>query len=99
MCIRDSLLGTLATLTCFTRLHFFPASSLHAQIAPQSKIVVRPALREAGYVSPEVCAGCHRNIWVTYRQTGMARSFYRPSPSNTVEDYTRNNTFYHKASD
>lgn len=50
-------------------------------------------------MSPEACAGCHQNIWVTYRQTGMARSFYRPSPTNTVEDYTKNNTFYHKASD
>ncbi len=29
----------------------------------------------------------------------MARSFYRPSPVNTVEDYTRKNTFYHQASD
>ena len=29
----------------------------------------------------------------------MARSFYRPAPANTVEDYTTNNTFYHKASD
>jgi predicted CXXCH cytochrome family protein len=29
----------------------------------------------------------------------MARSFYRPAPDNTVEDYIRKNTFYHQASD
>ncbi len=29
----------------------------------------------------------------------MARSFYRPTPDNTVEDYARKNTFYHQASD
>jgi tetratricopeptide (TPR) repeat protein len=29
----------------------------------------------------------------------MGRSFYKPSPENTVEDYSRNNTYYHKASD
>ncbi len=29
----------------------------------------------------------------------MARSFYRPAPDNTVEDYTHKNTFYHQASD
>jgi len=29
----------------------------------------------------------------------MARSFYRPSPTNTVEDFAENNTFYHKPSD
>jgi predicted CXXCH cytochrome family protein len=45
------------------------------------------------------CAGCHRGIWETYRRTGMARSFQRPSSANTVEDYTNKNTFYHKASD
>lgn len=54
---------------------------------------------EAGYAKPEVCAGCHRGIWETYRRTGMARSFTRPSPANTVEDYSNKNTFYHKASD
>jgi tetratricopeptide (TPR) repeat protein len=29
----------------------------------------------------------------------MARSFYRPAPDNTVEDYAGKNTFYHQASD
>jgi predicted CXXCH cytochrome family protein len=29
----------------------------------------------------------------------MARSFYRPAPDNTVEDYAGKNTFYHPASD
>ena len=29
----------------------------------------------------------------------MARSFYRPTADNTVEDYTHKNTFYHQASD
>ena len=29
----------------------------------------------------------------------MARSFYRPSLANSVEDYSNKNTFYHKASD
>ncbi len=54
---------------------------------------------EAGYTRPEVCNGCHRAIWETYRRTGMARSFYRPSAAITVEDYNNKNTFYHRASD
>jgi hypothetical protein len=29
----------------------------------------------------------------------MAQSFYRPTPENTVEDYTDKNTYYHQASD
>jgi hypothetical protein len=54
---------------------------------------------EAGYAKPEACAGSHRGVWETYRRTGMARSFNRPSSANTVEDYSNKNTFYHKASD
>ena len=29
----------------------------------------------------------------------MPRSFYRPAPGNTVEDYRVNNAYYHPASD
>lgn len=46
-----------------------------------------------------MCAGCHRGIFETYRQTGMGRSFYRPSPENTVEDFTDKNTYYHPPSE
>jgi predicted CXXCH cytochrome family protein len=46
-----------------------------------------------------VCAGCHRDVWETYRRTGMGRSFYRPSPENMIEDFRDKNTFYHPASD
>ena len=46
-----------------------------------------------------VCAGCHRDVWETYRRTGMGRSFYRPSPENVIEDFRDKNTFYHQASD
>lgn len=42
-----------------------------------------------------VCAGCHRDIWETYRHTGMARSFERPSPENI----TGSKPFYHQPSD
>lgn len=45
------------------------------------------------------CAACHADIWQTYRNSGMARSFYRPSPANTVEDYDGKRTYYHQPSD
>jgi predicted CXXCH cytochrome family protein len=44
------------------------------------------------------CATCHSKIAQSFRDTGMARSFYRPAPSNTVEDYTNRNTYYHQPS-
>src|SRR5579859_8099753 len=78
------ILGALAVLAHFTRA--------------QSQSL-RPAREEADYVDSQACAGCHRGIWETYRRTGMARSLYRPSPTNAVEDYTKRNTYYHTASD
>jgi FimV-like protein len=58
---------------------------------------------KSGYAAPETCVGCHRDIWETYRRTGMARSFYRPSPTNTpanmVDASLSSNTYYHKPSD
>src|SRR5258708_34856791 len=53
---------------------------------------------QAGYVDPALCSGCHAQIASNYRQTGMAKSFYRPTAANTVEDYEKNNIFYHQAS-
>src|SRR5690242_8441358 len=55
--------------------------------------LVPPATHSSpdGYVDARLCAGCHPSISETYRQTGMARSFYRPRPENTVEDYRLNN--------
>ena len=54
---------------------------------------------DAGYVEPTACVSCHREIYDSYRRTGMGRSFYRPGPENTVEDYSRHNTYYHAPSD
>ena len=50
------------------------------------------------YVEPGACAQCHAAIAASYAQTGMAHSFYRPSAGNMIEDYTRNDQFYHDAS-
>ena len=55
--------------------------------------------RPTGYVDSRLCAPCHPKIYETYQRTGMARSFYRPAPANTVEDYRLNNSYYHRASD
>jgi predicted CXXCH cytochrome family protein len=54
---------------------------------------------DAGYVSSDVCAECHREIWETYRRTGMGRSFARIGDAAPLEDYQGKNTYYHKASD
>jgi tetratricopeptide (TPR) repeat protein len=58
--------------------------------------VLNPASQ--GYVNSKLCFGCHAAIFKTYRETGMAKSFGRPRPENTVENYTNNNHFYHAPS-
>lgn len=45
------------------------------------------------------CAACHADIYRTYRQTGMGRSFFRPSPENMPEDSLKNSRFHHRATD
>jgi tetratricopeptide (TPR) repeat protein len=58
-----------------------------------------PDATSGEYVDARVCAACHRQIADDYRQTGMARSFVRSSAANTIEDYSRQNTYDHALSD
>jgi len=46
---------------------------------------------EVKYVGDEECAVCHSEIFKTYKQTGMGRSFYLPTAANRIEDYAQNN--------
>ncbi len=57
------------------------------------------AAPQNNYVDARICAGCHTQIAGSYRQTGMGRSLFRPTPDNTAEDYTGKNEFYHPLSD
>src|SRR5262245_12499053 len=49
------------------------------------------------YVDVQICTRCHREIAESYSQTGMGRSLFKPSPANTVEDYSKK--FFHSTSD
>jgi len=57
------------------------------------------AFANGDYVDSSACAGCHKQIWDTYRQTGMGRSFARVKPEALGGDFQTNNMFYHAASD
>jgi predicted CXXCH cytochrome family protein len=61
--------------------------------APAPETAAAPKYVEAG-----ACRDCHIEIWTSYMQTGMGRSFFRPSPENTVEAYD-GIPYYHEASD
>ncbi len=49
-----------------------------------------------GYVEDRACALCHSEIWTSYREVGMARSFSRPRREEVVEELDR--TFLHERS-
>lgn len=51
------------------------------------------------YVNASACAGCHRKIWETYRQTGMYRSFISVTADRAPEELRTNPAFFHQASD
>jgi tetratricopeptide (TPR) repeat protein len=66
------------------------ASRPHEIAAPTSLAFLNLAA-EVEYVGDEECATCHSPIYRTFKQTGMGRSFYRPTPENVIEDYGGNN--------
>lgn len=49
-------------------------------------------------LSSQSCQSCHAEIYRSYGEVAMARSFYRPSAENVIEDYTRANHFFHTPS-
>ena len=51
-----------------------------------------------GYLDPQTCQPCHAEIYRSYQQVAMGRSFYKPSPANVIEDYTTDNHFFHAPS-
>lgn len=51
----------------------------------------------AGYADDSICAGCHRELAATYRHVGMSQSFYRPRPSNLIEDFDAPPYFHAKS--
>ncbi len=61
-------------------------------------LLLQTAAAAAEYAPPGACATCHAQIAASYGRTGMARSLYRPAPSNTLEDYRNRHEFLHSIS-
>lgn len=56
------------------------------------------AQAQAATERTRTCAGCHAAHAEGFHKTGMGRAFFRAVPANMVEDFERNNTFFHEAS-
>jgi predicted CXXCH cytochrome family protein len=72
----------------FAAMAFFQSTA--AQTGTQTGAQTRDE-----FADPKLCIGCHTTIYDTYRQTGMAKAFYRPGAANTIENYGKGNPFYH----
>ena len=57
-----------------------------------------PSAGKAQYAAPDACQACHPQVAKTYRTVAMARSLYRPSEANIIEDYSAQNHLFHAAS-
>jgi len=91
----DAMLSkTLVALICVAGLAAGGAGWVwHKKTAPK-----KADAAHAGYVDPNLCESCHADVAKTYRKTGMSRSFSRPTRDSMIEDYTKANSFVHKAS-
>ncbi len=49
-----------------------------------------------GYLGQKVCGTCHSEVYQSFQKHGMGRSLSRPALDNVIEDYQRNNTFFHR---
>ena len=65
----------------------------------QSESTTADVASTANYVDPTACRGCHQEIWQTFRETGMGRSFHRPGSETGIELSGPARPFYHEASD
>lgn len=93
---RGWIVSTIAGLLLIAGLTYFRhARTTRIPTAEEAKADTA----NPGYIDPAVCSGCHANIAQTYRRTGMGRSFYRPTLSNTIGEGNKSPTYYHKASD
>ena len=71
---------------------------MQAAIAADEKPPLYTAGRDAGYVSPAICASCHQDIAARFGRTGMGRSFFKLTPGSAVADFSGKQPFYHAAS-
>lgn len=65
---------------------------LRREPAPSSK----PSPKQSGYARAGSCRQCHASIAASYRESGMARSFYKPAPQNVPIEHPVK--YYHAAS-
>jgi len=74
-----------------------PVSSATQIVTNDGQVIPVSTGAAPGYVPDASCRECHALICDSYQHVGMARSAYRPTVDNIIEDYDHG-TYYHEPS-
>ncbi len=77
----------MASLWIFLGIFLAACSAPDAEPAPEA-LAFQNANTEVAFVGDAECATCHEERYQRYQDHGMARSMYRLTPDNTVEDFS-----------
>ena len=75
----------------------FLSAALSRPVSAQPSDATAAAGIRAGFADDSSCATCHAEVYQSYQQVGMARSFVEATDSNAIEDFSRAKGF-HEAS-
>lgn len=53
--------------------------------------------KETNYMGNTTCQSCHKRIFESYQETGMGKSYYRPSKENIIEKFDNQSVVYDSA--
>ena len=87
-------LVTLAAVAGAGALALAGAEKAAPQAAPGVPVTGGAA---PGYVPDQACGTCHADLFRSYREVAMARSFYAPDNGPTIEDFAAL-PFFHQPS-
>jgi predicted CXXCH cytochrome family protein len=87
------------SLTVVALIAGFLAAAASAQSPTPQRSAQKAVQNKDEFVDSKLCIGCHASVYDTFRHTGMGKSFYRPGPTNTIENYGRGIPFYHAATE
>jgi Flp pilus assembly protein TadD len=83
----------LATTLLLVLVSLVTFATWHRQAQPINNSLAAPQ-----YADPATCAHCHASEAANYANTGMARSFYKPTAQTTIDAAAKEKQFFHAAS-
>lgn len=93
-CCRKFCLAVVSVIALWTG--WFAAKAQESTEEPVDPLAVRGHTvtggAAPGYVNDQLCGSCHADLYESYQDVAMAKSFYRPSADNDIEDFSQGYT-------